>query len=86
VVAMAEGGAGEFLRDGLEGFLVRDDREMAWAAAALLSASELLGRIKDHNRTTLPPTTWTTVVAQNLAAYAAAGADVQEPDATLAVS
>jgi glycosyltransferase involved in cell wall biosynthesis len=74
VVAMSRGGAGEFLRDGLEGFLVEDDREMALAAAHLLSTPAVLDRMTQHNRTTQPPMTWSAVVAQNLAAYRAAGA------------
>jgi glycosyltransferase involved in cell wall biosynthesis len=74
VVAMSQGGAGEFVRDGVEGFLVEDDEEMAVAAAHLLSTPEALDRMKQHNGTTQPRMTWTAVVAQNLAAYRAAGA------------
>jgi glycosyltransferase involved in cell wall biosynthesis len=74
VVAMSQGGAGEFVHDGVEGFLVEDDEEMAVAAALLLNNPDALRRMKEHNRRTQPPMTWSAVVAQNLAAYRAAGA------------
>jgi glycosyltransferase involved in cell wall biosynthesis len=79
VVAMSQGGAGEFVRDGVEGFLVDDDQEMALAAALLLNNPNELDRMKEHNRMTQPPMTWSAVVAQNLAAYRAAGAR-QQPE------
>jgi glycosyltransferase involved in cell wall biosynthesis len=82
VVAMSRGGAGEFVRDGVEGFLVEDDAEMARTSARVLRTPDLLHAMQEHNRTTTPSMTWTAVLAQNLAAYQAAGAI--EPSATIA--
>lgn len=79
VVAMACGGVGEFVRDGVEGRLVADDTEMAEATAEILGAPVALQRMQEHNRTVAPTMAWGQVVAQNLAAYAAAGADVRQP-------
>ncbi|MEO7745113.1 MAG: glycosyltransferase family 4 protein [Actinomycetota bacterium] len=79
VVAMACGGVGEFVRDGVEGRLVADDAEMADATAAILTAPVALQRLQEHNRSVTPTMAWGEVVAQNLAAYAAAGAGVRQP-------
>jgi glycosyltransferase involved in cell wall biosynthesis len=85
VVAMSCGGAGEFVSNGVEGFLVEDDADMARAAAHVLGTPALLQQMRQHNRRTLPGMTWSTVVAQNLAAYEAAGAAREpEPVASLA--
>ena len=70
VVAMASGGVGEFVRPGVEGFLVGNDREMAAATVGLLTDPSLLLRIQDHNRHTDPAMTWDTVVDRHLSAYA----------------
>ena len=78
VVAMACGGVGEFVRDGVEGRLVADDAEMAEATAAILGEPQTLQRLQQHNRTVTPTMAWGRVVAQNLAAYATAGADVRQ--------
>ena len=69
VVAMASGGVGEFIRHGVEGFLVDDDRAMAAAASELLASPMQLRKIQEHNRFTDPVMTWDTVVDQHLRAY-----------------
>ena len=58
---MASGGVGEFVRNGVEGFLVDSDEEMARVATDLLTTPYLLRRLQDHNRRTEPAMTWTTV-------------------------
>ncbi|MFI5693750.1 glycosyltransferase family 4 protein [Kribbella sp. NPDC051586] len=69
VVAMASGGVGEFVRPGVEGYLVHSDAEMAATAAVLLDDRAELSRIQAFNRHTDPAMTWKNVVAQHLAAY-----------------
>jgi len=69
VIAMASGGVGEFIRHGVEGYLVDNDAQMAEAAATLLTSPALLSRMQDHNYTTDPGMTWGHVVAQHVAAY-----------------
>ena len=71
VVAMTSGGVGEFVRPGIEGFLVDNDRAMARTTAQLLTTRSLLRRIQDHNRLTDPVMTWDAVVDQHLRAYRA---------------
>jgi glycosyltransferase involved in cell wall biosynthesis len=85
VVAMSCGGAGEFVRNGVEGFLVQDDADMARTAAHVLCDPALLHHLQEHNRRTMPSLTWSTVVAQNLAAYVAAGA-AREPEPVASVA
>jgi glycosyltransferase involved in cell wall biosynthesis len=69
VVAMASGGVGEFIRSGIEGFLVDTDAQMVEATAALLADPPLLRRMQQHNRDTDPVMTWEHVVTRHLAAY-----------------
>ncbi|GAA1585652.1 glycosyltransferase family 1 protein [Kribbella hippodromi] len=71
VVAMASGGVREFIRPGIEGFLVHDDTEMARTVAALLSNSTVLDRMQAHNQNTDPVMTWDRVITQHVAAYTA---------------
>ncbi|MDX6281802.1 MAG: hypothetical protein QOH03_2873 [Kribbellaceae bacterium] len=71
VVAMAAGGVGEFVRDGVEGFLVDSDQAMAEVTAGLLTDGPLLRKIQAHNRFTGPVMTWPTVIEQHVARYAA---------------
>ena len=74
VVAMRRGGVGEFVRDGVEGFLVDGDAHMAAVTARLLCDRAALEAIRAHNATTAPSMTWDRVVAASLAAYGAAPA------------
>lgn len=69
VIAMASGGVGEFVRPGVEGFLVDSDRAMAAATVGLLTDPSLLRRIQDHNRHTDPAMTWDAVVDRHVGAY-----------------
>lgn len=69
VVAMASGGVGEFVRQGVEGFLVDSDAAMAATTAQLLASPTLLRKIQEHNQFTDPVMTWDTVVDQHLQAY-----------------
>ncbi|TCN42181.1 glycosyltransferase involved in cell wall biosynthesis [Kribbella orskensis] len=69
VVAMASGGVGEFVRDGVEGFLVDSHQEMARVASELLTDRPLLRKLQSHNRFTDPAMTWPTVVNQHVDLY-----------------
>jgi len=69
VVAMACGGVGEFVRNGIEGHLVRTDREMAGVAARLLSDPDELGALRAHNSITEPDMTWGRILERSLHAY-----------------
>ena len=69
VVAMASGGVGEFIRHGVEGYLVDTDAQMAETTAALLTDTAMLRRIQDHNHHTGPSMTWDNVIAQHLTTY-----------------
>jgi glycosyltransferase involved in cell wall biosynthesis len=69
VVAMASGGVGEFVRPGIEGYLVDSDRAMAEVTAGLLTSPLRLRKIQEHNRFTDPSMTWASVVAAHLRTY-----------------
>lgn len=68
VLAMASGGVGEFVRDGVEGFLVGSDAEMARVTARLLTSSLIRG-LQEHNRTTRPALDWPETVERTLSLY-----------------
>jgi len=68
VVAMAQGGVGEFIRNGQEGFLVHSDREMVKVTADLLT-SPLLRVMQERNRRSEPEMTWPHVVGLSLDLY-----------------
>jgi glycosyltransferase involved in cell wall biosynthesis len=69
VIAMASGGVGEFVRPGIEGYLVDSDAQMARTVADLLTDRALLARMQDFNRATDPAMTWKHVVEQHVATY-----------------
>ncbi len=69
VVAMASGGVGEFVRPGVEGFLVNSDAEMVATVADLLMDDAVRSRIQNFNADTAPAMTWEHVVTQHLSAY-----------------
>jgi glycosyltransferase involved in cell wall biosynthesis len=73
VVAMASGGVGEFIRPGVEGFLVDGDQAMAATTAELIATPSVLRRIQDHNRLADPAMTWNAVLDQHLRAYRGIG-------------
>lgn len=69
VVAMRCGGVVEFVQEGVDGFLVGDDAEMAAVTARLLRTPAELEAVRAHNTATAPSMTWDRVVAASLAAY-----------------
>ncbi len=72
VVAYAGSGVSEFITDGREGLLSRDDAGLAAAIARLAVDAELRARITKHNRSTEPPFGWPTVTASAEQRYAEA--------------
>jgi len=69
VVAMACGGVREFVRNGVEGFLVGSDADMASVTARLLADPLALDAVREHNSTTAPSMTWDHVLARSLQLY-----------------
>jgi glycosyltransferase involved in cell wall biosynthesis len=69
VVAMSSGGVGEFVRPGLEGFLVGSDPVMARVTADLLKDPDRLHRMQAHNRRTASGMAWQTVIGRHLQLY-----------------
>lgn len=74
VVARAQTGTGQFVRDGVEGLLAEDDGGLARALVRLGRDRALLDRITAHNRTVPPEQAWPHVLDVVTDAYAAAGA------------
>jgi glycosyltransferase involved in cell wall biosynthesis len=73
VVAKQQCGVREFVIDGIEGRLVADDAGMADALAALVAQRDLRDRIRAHNITVAPATTWLRALVDNDALYRSAG-------------
>ncbi|TDU83592.1 glycosyltransferase involved in cell wall biosynthesis [Kribbella voronezhensis] len=69
VVAMGSGGVGEFIRPGVEGFLVDSDEQMAQVTAALLTDPVRLHRMQNHNRRTASGMAWPNVIGRHLHVY-----------------
>ena len=63
VVAMRATGITEFVADRREGLLAEGDAAMTAALVELAGDAQLRRTIADHNRTTAPPTAWSTVLA-----------------------
>ena len=74
VIARSCGGVREFVRDGLEGYLVRSDRHMAATTAALLTSPAQLRAIREHNAATVPEMTWEHMLERSMAHYQRAAA------------
>jgi len=74
VIARSCGGVREFVRDGLEGYLVHSDRHMAAATVALLTSPAQLRAIREHNAATVPEMTWEHMLARSMAHYERAAA------------
>lgn len=72
VLAHAGTGVGEFVTDGLDGFLVADDAEMVEAVVLLARDRELLAAMRTRACTTRPPFDWEHVLAAADAQYARA--------------
>ena len=81
VVGHAAGGMGDFVRDGVEGWLCASDTQMVDRLRDLVDDEPLRCRIAEHNRTTPSSMTWHNALELNDAAYTMARDDVraQEP-------
>jgi glycogen(starch) synthase len=73
VVARADSGIREFVHDGVEGLLGREDSGMVEAIARLVADPALRQRISAHNRSVPPTQDWDFVQARAVAEYARAG-------------
>jgi len=74
VIAMAGSGVGEFVRDGVEGYLADDDAHLSRLLLQLITDPDDSRRIRQHNSTTLPALTWPDIMAETLEEYGLAGA------------
>jgi glycosyltransferase involved in cell wall biosynthesis len=72
VIATRNGGVGEFITDGSEGFLTGSDNEMVHALTALVHDHHTRGRISAHNHAVLPAVSWPSVLQRAEVLYAAA--------------
>ncbi len=69
VVAKHGTGVGDFVADGVDGYLTSSDAEMAEAVARLCADREDLTRIMRHNRAVVPPFDWSDILWRNASAY-----------------
>ncbi|HMD60738.1 MAG TPA: glycosyltransferase family 4 protein, partial [Opitutaceae bacterium] len=69
VVAMREGGIGEFVRDGSDGLLAGDDREFAAHIVRLASDRALLRQMAARSRATPVSFTWSAAIAAHEEIY-----------------
>jgi glycosyltransferase involved in cell wall biosynthesis len=76
VVARADSGVREFVRDGVEGLLADDDEAMVAAIVRLVREPVLRQRIAAHNRAVAPDQDWAQVVIRADAEYRRAAAIV----------
>ena len=74
VVARAQTGTGEFIEDGVNGFLSVDDEALADALVLLGRDPALLARMHAHNAGQPPEQTWPGVCDRAQALYRDAGA------------
>jgi glycosyltransferase involved in cell wall biosynthesis len=72
VAAMAGSGVAGFIRDGVEGWLARTDRELAGIFISAASDRSKIEAIAAHNRSTAPPNDWGEVLARHLEIYESA--------------
>ncbi|MBZ5735047.1 glycosyltransferase family 4 protein [Nocardioides sp. TRM66260-LWL] len=75
VVAMAAGGVTEFVRDGVEGLLARDDAHLAPTLLRLAQDPALAARIRRHNAEVATGMEWTSVLREHRELYARVRAD-----------
>lgn len=73
ILCRTQSGAAERLTDGVDGLLAPDDAALTAGLVRLVRDRQLLARITAHNRTTVPPYDWDTVMAQTEEVYRAAG-------------
>jgi glycosyltransferase involved in cell wall biosynthesis len=69
VLALRGSGIEDFVTDGVDGLLADDDAGLAAAVARLVEQPDLLGRIREHNRTVPPAQDWEQVLGATLAEY-----------------
>jgi glycosyltransferase involved in cell wall biosynthesis len=69
VVAMRSGGVGEFVREGVEGFICQDDDEMTDALVRLATDPAMSQRMAAHNLAHPPVLDWSVPLAGFAAAY-----------------
>jgi len=74
VVAMSTSGVADFVIDGVNGLLARDDAGLVAAGRKLVADDDLRERIRAHNLTVAPEQTWTAVLEKAIAEYERAGA------------
>lgn len=72
VVAYAASGIADFIRDGVEGLLARDDDEMVASILHLATSPSTLERMRTHNTDVAPTITWPDVIDRCDALYAQA--------------
>ena len=73
VLAWAGSGVGDFIRHGLEGWLVGSDAELFSTVAGLLDSPERLTAVARHNRQVAPSVHWDAVLATANDLYERAG-------------
>jgi glycosyltransferase involved in cell wall biosynthesis len=73
VIAMLDSGARDFLRQGVDGLLARDERDVARAIGRLAVDAPFRGYVARHNASTPPPYDWAEVAALHERIYVAAG-------------
>jgi glycosyltransferase involved in cell wall biosynthesis len=73
VIAMLDSGARDFLRQGVDGLLARDERDMARAMGRLAVDAPFRGYVARHNASTPPPYDWADVATLHERLYVAAG-------------
>ena len=69
VIAIAGSGIADFVRDGQEGLLARDDRDMVRCMERLVRDPALRLGIAEHNRCTPAPLGWRGVLARHVRLY-----------------
>lgn len=73
VVGMTGTGLSDFIRHGVDGYLVGSDEEMASQAAELVRSSAALAAAQGRARSPVPGFDWPAVLQRHRAVYAAAG-------------
>jgi glycosyltransferase involved in cell wall biosynthesis len=72
VLARAGSGIADFVRPGVDGWLVGSDQDLAGTLARILDDPAPLHAVAHHNRATAPPIHWPAVLATADALYEAA--------------
>lgn len=74
VIAMLASGVRDFVRQGVDGLLARDEAELSRHISRLALDSPFRDYVRHHNSVTVPPYDWADVRAMHLELYALAGA------------